>query len=213
MAVKPELWQCDSLTGSNAPALEPVTGAPASFNGRRTGGCNGRWSVRKCVPTLERGNERKRVVAWLVKLLGCRELPTDESAAAGEALAKLGDPREEIATLEGMAFCHVPGGNFMMGEKGDEDAELHENDCLKTGYWIGKYPVTQRQFSFFAKDGGYEKERYWAEARRHGYWIERGLETCLDSTPRKKPLRLSRYAVKWWVGLGTSSKGTGVNKL
>ncbi len=128
----------------------------------------------------------KRVVAWLVKLLACRELPAVERAAAGVALATLGDPREEITTLERMAFCHVPGGNFMMGEKGDKDAELHENDCLKTGYWIGKYPVTQRQFSFFAKDGGYEKERYWAEARRHGWWGEKGLKTYRDSAPRKK---------------------------
>jgi len=59
-------------------------------------------------------------------------------AAAGDALARLGDPRPEATTLEGMQFCYVPSAPFWMGEGKNE----HLNECLDYDYWVGRYPVT-----------------------------------------------------------------------
>jgi tetratricopeptide (TPR) repeat protein len=44
----------------------------------------------------------------------------------------------KIATFD---FCHIPAGTFMMGEKGSKRQVTIEND-----FYLGKYPVTQRQW-------------------------------------------------------------------
>ncbi|MGH1365346.1 MAG: SUMF1/EgtB/PvdO family nonheme iron enzyme [Calditrichia bacterium] len=104
----------------------------------------------------------ERLREWLLRLMREDWLPPIERALAGRNLAKLGDPRPEVMTLEGMQFCYVPGGPFIyQGE---------ENDSLSEGFWLGRYPVSNVQYQEFVKAGGYANPAYWSEAAKAGLW-------------------------------------------
>ena len=102
----------------------------------------------------------KRLKGQLVKVIG-GNLPPIERASVGRVLAKLGDPREEVMTIEGMRFCYVPEGPFIMGE----DSNKHQL-AIPYDYWIGRSPVTVAQYQSFIDDGGYNEDRFWSEAGR-----------------------------------------------
>ncbi len=71
-----------------------------------------------------------------------------QRALAGRSLATLGDPREAVTTLEGMEFCWVPGGKFVMGE-----GEVHEVE-IPHGYWMARFPVTGDQWRQYVVQSG-----------------------------------------------------------
>jgi formylglycine-generating enzyme required for sulfatase activity len=84
-------------------------------------------------------------------------------AAAGNTLARLGDLRTRVISVDAMEFCYIPAGPFMMGSL-DEDKlanksekPLHEVN-LPYGCWLGHYPVTVAQFQAFVEDSGYKPE-------------------------------------------------------
>lgn len=120
---------------------------------------------------------RKRLLAILT---GQSTLPALERAEAGRVLAKLGDPRAEVMTLDAMEFCFIPAGPFVMGSKqgegpgedplafGDEEPQ-HTYD-IKHDYWLARYPLTNAQYAQFVDDNGYTNPAYWTEAAAHGYW-------------------------------------------
>jgi formylglycine-generating enzyme required for sulfatase activity len=86
-------------------------------------------------------------------------------AAAGDALAKLGDPRPGVGVdpetgLPDVTWCHVPAGPFWMGDGKDQ----HLNEHLDYDYWISRYPVTVAQFGAFVADPeGYRLDHWWTE--------------------------------------------------
>lgn len=137
----------------------------------------------------------------LVDLLG-HGLPPVERAEAGRALARLGDPRKEVLTVDAMELCRVPAGRFVMGSpEGDEEAwgderPHHELD-VPYEYWIGRYPVTQAQYWEFIEDGGYREERFWAEAREHGVWKGGRIKARFEEEPTAGP---ERYGEPWSLG-------------
>lgn len=57
-----------------------------------------------------------------------------------------------ITTLEGMAFCYIPAGPFMMGngEREPFSNPIHPVD-IPYGYWLGRYPVTVGQWRAFVE--------------------------------------------------------------
>jgi formylglycine-generating enzyme required for sulfatase activity len=87
-----------------------------------------------------------------------------ERAEAGRVLAVIGDPREEVLKVEAMRFCHVPAGEFLMGE-GKEQHRL-----MLPEFWMAQYPVTNAQFGQFVQAGGYAQARYWPEAKKANIW-------------------------------------------
>ncbi len=118
-----------------------------------------------------------RVQNWLHALLKRTGEAPREGASAGRVLARLGDPRKNIMTVDKMQFCLVPSGAFAMGsEEADPDAYENEkpaHSCdIGYDYWIGQYPVSNAQFKKFVKDKGYANEQYWVEAIEAGLWHE-----------------------------------------
>jgi formylglycine-generating enzyme required for sulfatase activity len=134
----------------------------------------------------------------LVEILGS-DLPPVERAEAGRALARLGDPREEVLRVDAMELCRVPAGRFLMGNWADEadawddERPQHELD-LPYEYWIGRYPVTQAQFEEFIKDGGYGEARFWPEAMEHGVWEAGRIVARHEDEPTAGP---ARYGDPW----------------
>jgi len=129
---------------------------------------------------LERVSERNRprvarVQAHLVRVLetGAGRLPAVERAAAGRALAKLGDPRPGVGVdpatgLPDIVWCGVPAGPFTMGSPDDRlslwGKETPQRKVDLPAFRIGKYPVTNAQFSVFVEAGGYRERQYWTAA-------------------------------------------------
>ena len=119
----------------------------------------------------------------LVAILETSNLPPVQRATAGNALAKIGDPRPGVLDVMQMEMCFVPGGPFIMGD-GDE---RHENNTLKQPYWIGRFPVTQAQFQQFVAAGGYQNPEFWAEAMSNKMWREPGEVSDWRGDWRSKP--------------------------
>ncbi|HSG38010.1 MAG TPA: SUMF1/EgtB/PvdO family nonheme iron enzyme, partial [Thermoanaerobaculia bacterium] len=137
---------------------------------------------------------RKKVVAALLETLraGGRVEPA-RRAAAGKALAAVGDPRPEVMTVDGMELCTVPAGSFRMGSE-DDDPEGNSDErpahtCdLPYEYRIGRYPVTVAQFREYVEATGELPEASdslrgpgnqpvvsvsWSEALAFCRWLER----------------------------------------
>ncbi len=118
-------------------------------------------------------NYLERLGPRLVRIMREEPLRAVERAAAGKALAKLGDPRPGVGLrddgLPDIVWCEVPAGPFVMGST-DEDGlayrdekPQHEYD-IEQPYAISRYPVTNAQFAAFVQAGGYAVPRYWTEA-------------------------------------------------
>lgn len=122
-----------------------------------------------------------RLIPGLVQVLTSEVLPPLERAEAGRILAQLGDPREDVMTIEKITFCRIPAGEFIMGE-----GEKLRKVTLPE-YFISQYPITNAQFNAFVKAEGYKQEKYWAEAKQNEYWSEAGIKGDYDKVPRKAP--------------------------
>lgn len=129
-------------------------------------------------------SKMRRLRLWLQELLRAETFPALERMGAGESLARLGDPRREVVPrktndLAQMQFCYVPGGPFYMGSRDkeafDDEKPQHLNKTLQTGYWMGRYPVTNRQFQHFVEDAGYANPAWWGEAQEAGLWSSSGF--------------------------------------
>ncbi|MCB0176562.1 MAG: SUMF1/EgtB/PvdO family nonheme iron enzyme, partial [Anaerolineae bacterium] len=112
-------------------------------------------------------------------------------AALGHTLARLGDPRPGVITVNNMEFCYIPPGPFMMGSPDEDDMAssnekpLHEVD-IPYGYWLSRYPVTVAQFKEFVELSGHQPQDEdslrgavnhpvvyvtWREAIAFGRWL------------------------------------------
>ncbi|MBC8554620.1 MAG: SUMF1/EgtB/PvdO family nonheme iron enzyme [Candidatus Brocadiales bacterium] len=91
-----------------------------------------------------------------------------QRVGAGATLARLGDPRPEATSLEGMQFFYVPEGSFIMGSNKEDDSEAFErkfpqDELTIPGFYISRFPITNEQFDAFVQAKGYENEGYWTK--------------------------------------------------
>ena len=149
----------------------------------------------------------ERLVPRLVQILREEPLRAVERAAAGRALAKLGDPRPGVGVdpdtgLPDIVWCEVPSGPFLMGST-DEDEMAYSDEKpqheynIRAPYKISRYPVTQAQYGVFVQAGGYTERRYWTEEG----WSWREREGILEPPRLGEPWDLSnhpRVAVSWY---------------
>jgi len=158
-----------------------------------------------------------RVRKALVRLLATGHLPAVARAEAGDALAKLGDPRPGVGLrpdgLPDIAWCEVPEGPFLMGSL-DADAMAYSDEkpqfsyCLPSNYAISQYPVTVAQFAAFAEAGGYRTRRYWTAAG----WRWCGEHDVNAPPALDEPWRLPNHpqvAVSWYEAVAFCAWLTG----
>ena len=64
-------------------------------------------------------------------------------------------------------YVLVPGGPFRMGDNfGEGDARERPVHAVDVGaFYIGRFPVTNREFKKFLDDAGYENPKYWPDGR------------------------------------------------
>jgi formylglycine-generating enzyme required for sulfatase activity len=144
--------------------------------------------------------------------------------AAGEELARLGDPRPGVGVdpetdLPALQWCLVDPGAFMMGSRKEDDPEAYDSETpqhvyeIGYPYWIARYPVTNAQFRAFVDDPqGY---------RGDGWWTRAGLAWRKDRTgpemaggvydlPNYPAVMITWYeAVAWcrWLTAGMQAAG------
>ncbi len=132
---------------------------------------------------------RDQVVARLLQTMqDDAQVNPVRRAQAARVLARLGDPRPEVTTVDGMRFCLVPAGSFWMGD----DKDRHENVALDYDYWLGNFTVTMAQFRAFVEDGGYKQDAFWVEAAAAGFWENGRFKGRYDDEWREEPVHLGQ---------------------
>lgn len=78
-----------------------------------------------------------------------------QRAAAGQALGRLGDPRQGVTDLPPLLTAPIRG-EFQYGDK----KEMRETAPFQAAI----YPITNAQFTLFFEAGGYNQAEWWSEA-------------------------------------------------
>ena len=132
----------------------------------------------------------------LLQVLRHPDQPQATRVSAGDALGALGDPRFDrdswyLPDEEAAGFLEVPAGSFTMGSSprrdplADEDEAPLHSVSLPT-YYIGRFPLTVRQFREFAAtvhgERNFSAPRFqtfqpvvmvsWIDARAYCAWLE-----------------------------------------
>lgn len=138
----------------------------------------------------------ERLRSWFVRLLGDPVLPALERAQAGRILARLGDSRPGVTSVEGMEFSTVPAGAFQLGD----DARKAE---ISYAYRMARFPVTVGQFNEFASATESLERPEWLgdEANEPVAWVswEDAKEFCRWLTAKWREEK--RIAADWTVSL------------
>ncbi len=127
---------------------------------------------------------------------------------ASDTLARLGDPRPEVMSIEGMHFCYVPEGRFIMGSKKEDDPKAYEEEFLQvvlclTEYYIGRFPITNQQFNSFVQENGYSNEEYWTKEA----WAWKNQKNISSPREYDSPFNLPNHpivGVSWYEALAFS---------
>jgi formylglycine-generating enzyme required for sulfatase activity/energy-coupling factor transporter ATP-binding protein EcfA2 len=128
-----------------------------------------------------------RITACLVETMQAAAVPARTRREAGLVLGRLGWLPDDLDAL-----VEVPPGPFLYGS----DNERRE---IPYRYWMGKYPVTNRQFARFVGDGGYDRRALWSEegwAWRAGAYDTRAQEWLKDWLSQRPPEKRDRPF--WW---------------
>ena len=89
------------------------------------------------------------------------------------------DQQVQLASGVPIEFVHIPAGEFLMGSDSKKDRhafddELPQHIVYLSEYWMGKSPVTNRQFDAFVQATGYLTT---AEKAEKGFrWVGEDIE-------------------------------------
>ena len=151
------------------------------------------------------------------------QLSAVQRVAAGNALAQLGDPRFRpdawyLPAEALLGFVEIPAGAFLMGCDLQKDPEAYPDEAPQhvmrlPGYFIGRYPITGRQFRAFIEDTQHKPENEgslygppnhpvvwlgWLDALKYCQWLTTGLREWAE-TPQ--PLATLLRQQGWCVTL------------
>lgn len=183
-------------------AYQLLSGPLATQPQRRAALWSGNYAALVGAETVQADNNAphggpgylERIRPALVSLLAS-DLTPPERVEAGRSLAALGDPRDEVMTVDGMLFSFVPGGPFRMGSDKANDPALHDDEepahtLELPDYWIGVHPVTNAQFAVFVAENGYNEEDLWPEAIAADYWKAVQFKGPWEDEARDRPARV-----------------------
>jgi formylglycine-generating enzyme required for sulfatase activity len=146
-----------------------------------------------------------------------------QRVAAGNELARLGDPRFRpdawyLPDEPLLGFVEIPAGPFLLGSDPGQDPlaypdEIPPHAISLPRYYIGRYPVTGQQFRVFIDDAGHKPENEgslygppnhpvvwlgWLDALKYCEWLTACLRTW-ENTP--EPLATLLRQEEWHVTL------------
>jgi formylglycine-generating enzyme required for sulfatase activity len=171
------------------------------------------------------GGDHKAELArqFQIDCLRSVQLSAVQRVAAGNALAQIGDPRFRadawyLPNEPLLGFVEIPEGAFLMGSDllRDQEAyrdELPQHVITLPRYFIGRYPVTGRQFRAFIEDTHHKPENEgslygppnhpvvwlgWLDALKYSQWLTARLREWAE-TPEPLATLLRRQG--WYVTL------------
>ncbi|RLC78514.1 MAG: hypothetical protein DRJ03_25120 [Chloroflexi bacterium] len=156
----------------------------------------------------------ERLIPRLAQVLRQAPLRAVERAEAGDALARLGDPRFRpdawfLPDEPLLGFVEIPASEFLMGSDKQQDDMAYDDEqpqhpLMLPTYYIARYPVTVAQFRAFVEHSGYQPEDEdslkgvdthpvvnvtWHEALAYCRWLTDALRDGAD-TPEPLATRL-----------------------
>jgi formylglycine-generating enzyme required for sulfatase activity len=169
----------------------------------------------------------------LVQLVAGGKLASRERAAAGNTLARLGDPRFNTASwylpeAPLFGFVAIPPGKFRMGSDPQQDTDAYEeeqppHEVTLPAYWMARWPVTVAQFRAFNAARGQEgyaeaalmaldnhpvTEVSWHDAQAYCRWLDEQLKAFAQGRLASEPqAEMSRA---FWAGLVSGALGVGL---
>ena len=152
------------------------------------------------------GTYLDRLVPRLVQILRQATLPAVERAEAGNALARLGDPRLGVGLrddgLPDTVWCEVPAGPFLMGstdrdEMAYDDEKPQHRYGIEAPYGISRYPITNAQYATFVQGGGYAERRFWTDTG-WAWLVDRDLVGPEDYGPPFDLPNCPAVGVSWY---------------
>ncbi len=172
-------------------------------------------TARELAPFQTVSGFRRALVAWGEMELGTPEAqeletllffappPEAEMKAVGSTAGTApGTPRDVLVVDSeglGLALVHIPKGLFLMGSLKDDEVAYddeksqHEQD-IPYDYWIGRFPVTWRQYSMFdakwavpaGKDDHPVVTVSWYDALKFVDWLNKQHGDALQETLRAR---------------------------
>jgi formylglycine-generating enzyme required for sulfatase activity len=159
----------------------------------------------------------------LLERMRSPDLSAAQRVAAGNELMRLGDPRFRsdawyLPDEPLLGFVEIPAGPFVMGSVSGYDPEAYPDEAppheiTLPRYYIGRYPVTGRQFRAFIDHSGHKPENEgslygppnhpvvwlaWLDALRYCEWLTARLREW-RGTP--EPIATLLRQEEWGVTL------------
>jgi formylglycine-generating enzyme required for sulfatase activity len=119
----------------------------------------------------------EKVLADVAELVSQPIIPAVTRKPVSKAKPLPALPNElTITTPVHLELIRVPAGEFLMGSDSAIDKDARENEqpqhrVTLADYYIGKYPITNEQYTAFVKATGHETPYHWQEG-----WMPRGKE-------------------------------------
>jgi len=88
-------------------------------------------------------------------------MPSNNKESAFQFSTRLPQRGQMINEKDGSLLIHIPACSFTMGGY-DRDDERPPHSISLPNYYIGKFEVTNEQFSFFIKESGYSAGSEWS---------------------------------------------------
>ena len=169
----------------------PCDGTEACRNVLMAGDC--------LVDVGEAGLERSAAIAVIDALIATslnRDLSPKTQRDAGSILGHLAE--NNVVFLERIRpdldnWVQIPAGEFLYGDD-------KRKETIRETFAIGKYPVTNLQFSRFMKAGGYDQREYWSEtgwAWRTGTYVSKADDDSVKRWLEKRPVEKRSEPYYW----------------